>query len=168
MAAAAQLPETVNPGRKNATVSLARTVELNTESQQTHDVDPVGNPVSFVEASQETNLDRAKRRSWVVNSVSFLLGMLEMVLVLRFFFRLLAADQDKSLLLIPYNLSQVFVAPFQGIFRDQVLGTHSVFELSTLIAMGVFILLAWGLISLSCAVFVPNDSGRQRARNRQQ
>jgi hypothetical protein len=165
MAASAQSPETVNPGGKNATVSLARTGKLNTESQQTHGVDSAGNHVSLVEVSQDTNLEWAKRRSWMVNSVSFLLGMLEMVLILRFFFRLLGTGQDKSVLLAPYNLSQVFVAPFHGIFHDQVLGTHSIFELSTLIAMVVFALLGWGLVALSCVIFAPN--GRQRAISRQ-
>lgn len=61
-----------------------------------------------------------------------------------------------------YNLSAVFVAPFNGSFHDQALGTRSVFELSTLIAMLIFALLAWGLVALSRLVFAPNDSGRQR------
>jgi len=163
MAASALPPTTVNPGGENATISLARTGELSPESRH---MDPVGNQDSLVEMAQKTHLDRAKRRSWVVNSASFLLGMLEMVLVLRFFFRLLAAGQDQSVLLVPYHVSQMFVAPFQGIVHDQVLGTHSVFELSTLIAMGVFALLAWGLIALSCVIFAPNDSDRQRTMSR--
>jgi hypothetical protein len=163
MAASAQSPETVTPGGEHTTVRSATTGGSYAESRRTHYVDPAGNQVvSQVEVYQNTNLGRANRRSWVVNSVTFLLGVLEVVLVLRFIFRLLGASQDNSFLLFLYNLSQVFVAPFHGIFHDQALGTRSVFELSTLIAMLAFALLAWGLVALSRLVFAPNDSGRQR------
>jgi len=80
---------------------------------------------------------------------------------LRQSFRLLRANQDNSFTQLLYHLSQVFVAPFDGIFHDQALGTRSVFELSTLIAMLVYALLAWGLVALSRVVFAPNESGRQ-------
>jgi hypothetical protein len=95
--------------------------------------------------------------------------VLEVVLVLRLVFRFLDASQDNSFTLLLYHLSQVFIAPFNGIFHDQILGTGNVFELSTLIAMLVFALLAWGLVALSRVVFAPHYSGRQQittTRNR--
>jgi hypothetical protein len=85
-----------------------------------------------------------------------------MVLVLRFLFRLLGANQESSFILFLYNFSQVFIAPFNGIFHDQALSAGNVFELSTLTAMLVYALIAWGLIALSRVIFAPNDSGRQR------
>ena len=60
-----------------------------------------------------------------------------------------------------YNLSHVFVAAFNGIFNDQALG-RSVFETSTLVAMIVYLLLAWGIVSLGRLIFAPNVSGHQR------
>ena len=54
-----------------------------------------------------------------------------MILALRFVFRLLGANQGNSFILFLYQISQVFVAPFNGIFHDQALGTRSVFELSS-------------------------------------
>jgi hypothetical protein len=59
-----------------------------------------------------------------------------------------------------YNLSHVFVVAFNGIFNDQALG-KSVFETSTLIAMIVYALLAWGIVSLGRVIFAPNLSGRR-------
>ena len=166
MSGYAQSRETASPDVADSTVRSATTDGLYGESRQTTYVDSAGNQVeSRIEVSQDKNLRRENRRSWVVNSVTFLLGVLEVVLVLRFIFRLLGASQDNSFLLFLYNLSQVFVAPFHGIFHDQVLGTHSIFELSTLIAMVVFALLGWGLVALSCVIFAPN--GRQRAISRQ-
>lgn len=155
--------EVANPGVANATVRSATTDGAYGESRQTRYVDPAGNQVeNRVEVYQDTNLRRANRRSWVTNVISFLLGLLEVTLALRFVFRLLGASQGSSFTQFLYNLSQVFVAPFNGIFHDQALGTRGVFELSTLVAMLVYALLAWGLVALSRVVFAPNESGRQR------
>jgi uncharacterized membrane protein len=159
----AQSRETVNPGGEDATVRSATTDGSYGESRQTNYVDPAGNLVeNRVEVYQDTNLWRANRRSWVTNIISFLVGLLEMILALRAAFRLLGASQDNSFTQFLYNLSHLFVAPFNGIFHDQALGTRSVFELSTLIAMLVYALLAWGLVALSRVVFAPHESGRQR------
>jgi len=159
----AQSRETVDPGVADSSTRSTATDGSYGESQQTHYVDPTGNQVEKrVEVYQDTNLSRANRRSWVANIISFLLGVLEVVLALRFVFRLLGASQDNSFTLFLYNLSHVFVAPFNGIFHDQTLGTSNVFEFSTLIAMLVFALLAWGLVALSRVVFAPNESGRRR------
>ena len=158
-----QSRETVNPGAADSTVRSATTNGSYQESRHENYVDPAGNQVeNQIAVYQDKSLSWANRRSSVVSMVSFLLGVLEMILVLRFFFRLLGASQDNSFILFLYNLSHVFVAPFNGIFHDQVLGTHSVFELSTLIAMLVFALLAWGLVALSRVIFASNESGRQQ------
>jgi YGGT family len=159
----AQPRETVTSGGEDASVRSATTDGSYGESRQTHYVDPAGNQIeNQVAVYQDKNLNRANRGTWVVNIVSFLLGVLEMILALRFFFRLLGANQENSFILFLYQISQVFVAPFNGIFHDQALGTRSVFELSTLSAMLVFALLGWGLIALSRVVFAPIESGRQR------
>lgn len=159
----AQSRETINSAGEDATVRSVATGGSYRESQHATYVDPAGNQVeSRVEEYQDKNLSRANTRSWVVSIISFLLGVLEVLLALRFVFRLLGASQDNSFTQFLYNLSLVFVSPFNGIFHDQALGTHSVFELSTLLAMLVFALLAWGLVALSRLVFAPNDSGRRR------
>jgi uncharacterized protein YggT (Ycf19 family) len=163
MSGYAQSQETASPGVTDSTVRSATTDGSYGESRQTTYVDPAGNQVeSRIEVSQDKNLRRENRRSWVVNILSFLFGALEVILALRFVFRLLGASQNNSFTQFLYNLSQVFVAPFNGIFHDQALGTRSVFELSTLVAMLVYALLAWGLVALSRVVFAPNDNGHQR------
>ena len=139
----AQSRETINPDVADAAARSATTGGLYGESRHTTYMDPAGHQVeNRVEVSQDKNLGRTNRRSWVGNIISFLLGMLEMTLALRFVFRLLGASQGSSFTQFLYNLSRVFVAPFNGIFHDQALGTHSVFELSTLIAMLLFALFA--------------------------
>ena len=158
-----QSRETNNPGVTDSTVSSAMTDGSYTESRQMHYVDPAGNQVnSLIAVYQDKSVSRANTHSWVTNVIYFLLSVLEVILALRFFFRLLGANQDNGLTLFLYSLSHVFVAPFHGIFHDQALGTGNVFELSTLIAILVFALIAWGLVALSRLIFAPNESGRQR------
>jgi hypothetical protein len=157
-----QLQETVNLGVTDDTVRSATTDGSYIESRHANYVDSAGNQVeNQVEVYQDKNQGRANIRSWITTTVYFLLGVLEIILVLRFFFRLLRANQDNSFIMLLYNLSHVFVLPFNGIFNDQVVGTGNVFELSTLIAMLVYALIAWGLVALSRVVFGPNYSGRR-------
>lgn len=86
-----------------------------------------------------------------------MLSVLEVILLLRFFFRLLGANQGSDFVLFLYSLSHVVVAPFNGIFNDQTLGSSSVLEVSTLIAMMVLALIVWGIVSLGKVIFVPSS-----------
>jgi hypothetical protein len=153
----------INPDAADSIVRSATTDGSYGESRHTHYVDPAGNQIDKqVEVYQDSNLRRANRQSLVSNVICFLLGVLEVILALRFFFRLLDASQDNSFTPFLYNLSNVFVAPFNGIFHDQTFSTGHVFELSTLITMVVFALIAWGLVALSRLIFTSNESGRQQ------
>ena len=113
------------------------------------------------EVFEDKNQSRANMRYWIASVVYFLLGVLEVILLLRFIFRLLGANRFNSFVSFLYSLSHVFVVPFNGIFNDQALGSHSVFEISTLLAMLIYALLAWGLVSLGRVVFGPTLTGRQ-------
>ena len=126
-------------------------------------VDPAGNQVeNREEVVEDENLRRANTRYWITRITYFLLGVLEILLLLRFFFRLLGANQDNGFIMFLYNLSHVFVVAFNGIFNDQTLGRSGVFEVSTLIAMIIYALLAWGIVSLGRVLFAPNLTGHQR------
>lgn len=133
------------------------------ESQQESHVDQAGNHVeSRVETYEDKNLRRANMRYWAVSIIYFLLGVLEVILGLRFIFRLLGANDSNDFILFLYNLSHAFVGPFNNIFNDQAIGSHSVFELSTLIAMLIYALIGWGLASLARVLFAPAYGGDQR------
>jgi|SRR5947209_7221857 len=130
-------------------------------------VDPMGNRIeNREEVVEDENLRRANTRYWITRVTYFLLGVLEILLLLRFFFRLLGANQDNGFILFLYNLSHVFVGAFNGIFNDQTLGRNGVFETSTLIAMIIYALLAWGIVSLGRVLFAPNLSGHQSVTTR--
>ena len=132
------------------------------QSQYSNYVDPSGNQVEQrQQVFEDRNQSRANARYWTTTITYFILGVIEVILLLRLIFRLLGANQDNSFITFLYNLSHIFVGPFNGIFNDQALGRSGVFETSTLIAMLVYALIAWGIVSLGRVVFAPVESGRQ-------
>jgi len=131
------------------------------QSQYQNYVDPMGNQVESHEAVYANdNQRRANTRQWITNITYFVLSVLEIILLLRLLFRLLGASESSGFVMFLYNLSHIFVAPFNGIFNDQALG-RSVFEISTLVAMIVYALLAWGIVSLGRLIFAPRLPGSQ-------
>ncbi len=133
------------------------------ENQRSTYVGSAGNEVeNQVQVYEDKNLQRANIRHWVTASTYFVLGVLEVIMGLRFLFRLLGASEGNDFIMSLYNLSHVFVAPFNGIFNDQTIGSRSVFELSTLVAMLIYALIAWGLVSLGRVVWAPAYDSQQR------
>ena len=78
---------------------------------------------------------------------------------MRLLLRLLGANEASGFVTFIYDLSHIFVGPFNGIFNDQALG-RSVFEASTLIAMIIYALIAWGIVSLGRVIFAPTNPTR--------
>lgn len=97
-------------------------------------------------ASERVVTDVAAERrlgAFQINRILYtLLGILEIVLMLRFVLKLMAANPDSGFSIFIYGVTALFVAPF-----DALLGTPTyagaVFEINTLIAMGVYALLFW-------------------------
>lgn len=133
----------------------------NAQSQYQNYVDPMGNQVERHDSFYvDENLRRSNIRRRIANITYFILAVLEVILLLRLFLRLLGANEASGFVSFLYSLSHIFVAPFNGIFNDQALG-RSVFETSTLIAMIVYALLAWGIVSLGRLVFAPSNPASQ-------
>jgi hypothetical protein len=116
---------------------------------------------SSTEYVEDRNLMRANLRYWITRVVYFVLGVLEIIMGLRFIFRLLGANQGSAFALLLCDLSHIFVSPFNGIFNDQAIGNASVFEISTLIAMLIYALIAWGLVELSRLILAPLPTNEQ-------
>jgi hypothetical protein len=84
---------------------------------------------------------RAEQAVWL------LAGVIDALLVIRFAFKLLAASTQASFVTFIYDLTQVFVAPFHGIFNTSASG-RNVFEPESLVAIAIYSLIGWGLASL--------------------
>jgi len=149
-------------GPTNNSVRSSEVGGAYSQSQQQSYVDSAGNRVeNREEVYEDRNQSRANTRYWITTITYFVLGVLEVILALRLLFRLLGANQDNGFISFLYGLSHVFVGAFNGIFSDQTIGSRGVFEVSTLIAMLVYALIAWGIVSLGRVAFAPIVSGRQ-------
>ena len=156
-----EAPTEAQPSPVYGSSHVSNTGGSNAQSQYQSYVDPAGNRVEHREESYvDENLRRANIRSRITNITYFILGVLEVLLLLRLLLRLLGANEASGFVAFIYSLTHIFVGPFNGIFNDQALG-RSVFETSTLIAMIVYALLAWGIVSLGRLVFAPVNPASQ-------
>ncbi|MCX7842013.1 MAG: YggT family protein [Clostridia bacterium] len=100
-------------------------------------------------------MDRAfKAPLWFIksrNTIYYVLGVIEVLLTLRFIFMLLGANARSGFVAFLYSVTNIFAAPFSGIFNPFVTGglvSRSVFDPATLVAMLVYALAGWGLVRL--------------------
>ena len=79
--------------------------------------------------------------------VWYILSLLEALLAFRLALKLLGANPAAGFTSFIYGATKLFVAPFLNVFRiSKVEG--SVFEWTTLLAMLVYLFIAWGIIKL--------------------
>jgi len=123
--------------------------------------DATGN---LVQHEEQVFDDPYQRRMNVLDRTAriiyFVMGFLEVLLALRFLFRIIGADANNGLVNFIYNFTGVFVSPFNGIFNDQSLQRGNVIEVSTLLAMAIYAILTYGIIQLLYLVLTPSRSTR--------
>ena len=106
---------------------LQHNVELNVHEKER----------SIAAANQNSAIAR------VVNITYFLFGMLELLLAVRVILHLVGANADNGFANFIYGLSAPFVALFVSLLKNPVLSTTAVLEVTTIIAMIVYAMLAW-------------------------
>lgn len=92
--------------------------------------------------------------------VYYILGLLEVLLGFRLVFKLLGANPGSGFVSFIYSISEVFLVPFNAIFRSaatQGIETEALLEPSTIIAMVVYALAAWGIVKLITIMTGRND-----------
>ncbi|MCR4263312.1 MAG: YggT family protein [Candidatus Roizmanbacteria bacterium] len=83
--------------------------------------------------------------------IYFFFGFLEILLAFRLVFKFMGASISSIFVNFIYGLTELFILPFEGIFRrgvSQGIETASVLEPSTLVALVVYAILAWGIVKL--------------------
>ncbi len=83
--------------------------------------------------------------------IYYLFGTLEFLLAFRLIFKLAGASLSSGFVNFIYSVTNLFIWPFEGIFRRGFMPgveTTSVIEPATLVALGVYALLAWGIVKL--------------------
>jgi len=80
--------------------------------------------------------------------IYYIFGVIIAFIAVRMVLLLLGANQGNAFVDFVYGVSAVFVAPFYGIFGyTPAIGT-AVFDVSSLVAIIIYALISWGLVSL--------------------
>ena len=80
--------------------------------------------------------------------VWYLLGAIEILLAFRFILKLLGANPAAGFTGFIYGITYIFASPFLAVFRSSRITEGNIFEWTTLLAMLVYAIIAWGIIKL--------------------
>jgi hypothetical protein len=80
------------------------------------------------------------------------LGILEVLIALRVMFRLIGVNSENLFASFLYGVTYLFVLPFETLIGAPAVG-NMVFEVSSIIAMIVYLLMAYGLERIVYAIF---------------
>jgi hypothetical protein len=80
------------------------------------------------------------------------LGILEALLALRFFLKLIAANPASPIAVFIYGFTSLFLAPFAGLTGTPAAG-GMVLEIPTVIAMVVYALIGWAIERIIWVIF---------------
>lgn len=111
------------------------------------------NRISEVQTTQkEPERERRIFTFKATQLVWLFLGILEGLLALRFVLKLIAANPDSPISVFIYGFTDLFLLPFSGLTATPSAG-GMVLELSTLIAMVVYGLIAWAIERIIWVIF---------------
>jgi hypothetical protein len=83
----------------------------------------------------------------VTQAIWWVVGLVETLIAIRFILKLFGASMASSFVRFMYDTTAGLVAPFHGIFNTVADG-RSVLEPESLVAIAIYALLGWGIVSL--------------------
>lgn len=86
---------------------------------------------------------------FVARLIYFIFGVIIAFIALRFILLLLGANEGNAFVDLVYGISGVFVAPFYGIFGNTPQFGASIIDISSIVAIVVYALIAWAISSLA-------------------
>lgn len=123
------------------------TVSRSAPAQVTKTTKTVSPPAVATEHPQKV-YEKKKTIFRTYQVIWYVLGVIEILLIFRVLLKMLGANISSSFVSLVYMISDPFAVPFRGIFRISVNEAGAVFEWSTLVAMAVYLLIAYGLVHL--------------------
>ena len=101
--------------------------------------------------NQLASLDRTRQVIW------FIAGIIVALIALRFVLLAMGANPDNGFARFIYAFSGLFVGPFVGIFGPEPAAGGSYFEMASIIAMAVWVLVAWVIVRIVTLVMAPKN-----------
>jgi uncharacterized membrane protein len=99
------------------------------------------------QVTRDVAAERRLRLVLVTRIIWAVLGLLEIMLGLRFLLKLIAANPDSGFAVFIYGITKPFIAPFALLVGTPTSG-GVILETTTLIGMAVYALLFWGIVSV--------------------
>jgi YggT family protein len=111
--------------------------EVDRNIEQHQDMNLTEKTRGIAAANQNSSVAR------IVNIVYLLFGAIELLLVVRIVLHMVGANPDNSFANFVNGLSAPFVALFANLLQNPALGTTGVLEITTLVAVIVYAIVAW-------------------------
>ena len=158
-----QSPETRPPVGQTERVTQT---PMGVERHERSVIDPAGGEHAETStrdhgAEQSLQLYKAVQLIWL------LLGIVEVLIGLRVVLKLFAANANNGFASFIYGASGVLVAPFVGLAGTPAAG-GSVLEVSSIIAMAIYALVAWGIVWVVRLLLLRSGSGSSTTYDRYQ
>jgi hypothetical protein len=120
---------------------------------------PAGQMVTTVEDSTIVVPNEAERH-WATlirlrQVVYFIASAIAILIMIRFALLALAANMSSGFGNLIATITNPLVLPFSGLFSAPVSDGGSVFEISSLVAVAVYFLLAWAIVKIAHLVYAP-------------
>jgi len=109
------------------------------------------NPTSTESRSQIHTEVRVPAEAMMTRIVWFVFALIEVLIGVRFVLKLVGANAEAGFVQMIDGISGVFMAPFNAILGSQRVA-GATFEWSALIAIAVYALVAWGIVSMIAAL----------------
>jgi hypothetical protein len=106
-----------------------------------------------VTAAYDPYAGRRANSARVVQAIYLVFGLVEGLLLIRFFLRALAANADAGFAQAVYAITGVLVAPFTGLFGTPQITSGAALEISTLVALIVYAGIGWLLARAAWLIF---------------
>ena len=113
-------------------------------------------PVAPVTTSRTAVYRESGNNTRVIQVVWWIVGFIDVLIVIRFLLKLFGANPAPFVRFM-YDLTWPLVAPFHGIFNTAQEG-RSILEPESLVAMAIYALIGWGIVSLIRLLNRPSSS----------
>jgi len=118
------------------------------EEKRTTEVERTETPTHERESVVVREDTTVSSNTLVRRAIWYIIGFINILLLLRIVLLLLAANQENGFVSFIYTVSELFAMPFYGIFSYTPAYGSSVFEVSSAFAIFIYLLIGWGITKL--------------------
>jgi len=106
-----------------------------------------GAPVTTSSTSRTAVYREGGYNTRAIQAIWWIVGFIDVLIAIRFVLKLFGANTTAAFVRFMYDVTWPLVAPFHGIFNTAQEG-RSILEPESLVAMAIYALIGWGIVSL--------------------